>query len=376
MNTNFVYRWSTRIWVNPQENNLILHVPKCSYQAYHFQPGKPFETKEDVRDSSTSFLLLVQLVTDVGLTSMAGSFPLPLSDVPESDREVPEASWELESSRIVLSPCGPSLLSWLDDTDAFMFLVGEGEWAGEMNEAGNEFVFCSKGGDCEREDPCLRCCGMATGRPGPLETPPDGKNTPVPVLGAREGGRGLGMADHGAWGITAVGAYVLEWFTATGGKSGFNLELATEGILGRTWATLGSLTVGTGSTPETSPKIWGFEFEKLEPLAPCVGRWVLNAGGHEDNETGGNPAAGCGKLAIWGGTLDVLFGSSFPSIMEIRFAGEEERACLAMSALLPWSTNTEPAGRERWKAPLKSPGASMAREWPKTREHSDSNVSV
>jgi hypothetical protein len=30
--------------------------------------------------------------------------------------------------------------------------------------------------------------------------------------------------------------------------------------------------------------------------------------------------------------------------MEIRFAGEEERACLAMSALLPWSTNTELQG--------------------------------
>jgi hypothetical protein len=54
--------------------------------------------------------------------SMAGSFPGTSSDVPEFDREV-----ELETSRGVLSPCGPSLLSWLDDADAFRFLVGEPE---------------------------------------------------------------------------------------------------------------------------------------------------------------------------------------------------------------------------------------------------------
>jgi hypothetical protein len=142
-------------------------------------------------------------------------------------------------------------------------LVGEPEWAGETNKEGIEFVFCSNGG--------CRCCEVATGRPGPLETQPEGKNTPVPVLATREGGRGLGMTDHGAWGMTAVGEYVLEWFTATVGKSGFKLEFGTEDTLGRTWATPGSLTVGTGSTPEMGPKTWGFILGKPEPLALCVG---------------------------------------------------------------------------------------------------------
>jgi hypothetical protein len=258
LSTHMIYKFCVREYEWSLEITLIiLHFPKWD-QAYLFQPGKPLETEDIVEGSSIFFSLLMSLMTDGGLTSMAGSFPGTSSDVPEFDREV-----ELETSRGVLSPCGPSMLSWLDDADAFRFFAGEPEWAGKTNKEGNEFVFCSNGG--------CRCCEVATGRPGPLETQPEGKNTPVPVLGTREGGRGLGMTDHGAWGTTAVGEYVLKWFTATVGKSGFKLEFGTDDTLGRTWATPGSLTVGTGSTPEMGPKTWGFILGKPEPLALCVG---------------------------------------------------------------------------------------------------------
>jgi hypothetical protein len=87
-----------------------------------FNLANPSKQRTLLRVVQSFFLLLMSSMTDGGLMSMAGSFPGTSSDVPEFDREV-----ELETSRGVLSPCGPSLLSWLDDADAFRFLVGEPE---------------------------------------------------------------------------------------------------------------------------------------------------------------------------------------------------------------------------------------------------------
>lgn len=83
---------------------------------------------------------------------------------------------------------------------------------------------------------------MFMGRPGPLDAPLEGKNTPVPALGGLLGGGGLGRGDQ-------LGGMAIDG----GGKAPPAGEPENKGgtdVGELVMICAGGLAVGTGSTPD------------------------------------------------------------------------------------------------------------------------------